>query len=214
VHLASLAMDPATRSAATLAIEGRVLRAGGASSPKSEEGSIREAVQTMAAPVLANLPEVTSAIEALANDMAVADAARGAVKTPETYINAALGATTRGGHVFGGVSRQERGGKTTNVLIPPWLRADALDEAQEMAVQQMADAGIGPVYDSGRAIPARRLAQYQLRRGRTGYQLVNPDSGLAAVGPDGRLFTFDFASDQFRRAFAGRYPDLAVAAPR
>lgn len=214
VHLASLAMDPATRPAATLATEGRVLRASGAQPARFEEGSIREAVQSLAVPVLSNLPDVMPAIEALADDMAVADAARGALKTPEAYVNAALGATTRGGHVFGGVSRQGSGDKARDVLIPPWLRADALDEAQEMAVQQMADAGVGPVYDSGRPIPARRLAQYQLRRGRTGYQLVNPDSGMAAVGPDGRLFTFDFASEQFRRAFAGRYPDLAVAAPR
>ena len=209
LQLATLAMDPASRPAATLALTGRALRAGGATPPKFEDGTIAEAVATIS-PVLRETPELGASLSAIAEDMAVADAATGRLKEPAAYVNAALGAVKRGEHVFGGLASVN--GAAT--VLPSWARQDAGEELLEVAAAAWVQADIGPRYDSGRVIPARVLAGYQLRRVGAGYRLLNPATGAYVLGRDGKAFQFDLEATQFRDNFASRHPDMAVRTPR
>lgn len=215
IHLAALAMDDLTAPSATLALEGRALRASGAAVPAFDKGdesaapTIRGAVQGIT-PLLQSLPEVVPAIEQLATDMSVADAARGRLRPPLDYVNAALGAVRRGDHVFGGLGVIERGRSRAGLVLPTWLRSDGAEEALDLAIDQMTEADIGPAYSNGQPIPPARLREYRPVRTRRGYGFVNPETGSFVSGREGQIFEFDLASDQFRQSVATRHPELVA----
>lgn len=201
LHIAGLAMDPVTRPAAGLAVRGRQMRLQGAGEAVfGDDQSIAETTRTLA-PAFAAMPDLLPAIENVARDMAVADAAAGRLKAPAAYVNSALGATERGGHTFGGMASWNSGA----VILPAWLRRDGVDEWIETEAAAWASGG-GPVYANGRPVAPIRLRGYQLRATPGGYRLLNPETGAYAVDAAGRPFQFR----PNREAVARRHPPLVT----
>lgn len=210
LHLAWLATEATSANIVRKAVEGRVLRAGGAKEADFGEDETIAAVVQATAPALAAQPDLLTAVGSVARDMAIADAARGQLRPAGDYVNSALGATNRNGVRYGGVTRVNG----TATVAPTWLRADALDEALEIAAEGWVSADRGPVYSNGEAIPARELARYRLRALPNGrYGLVHPRTGAAVAARNGSTFEFDAERDAFRDLLSRRLPGAVLGRP-
>lgn len=207
LHLASLSIDPANRGTVTLVIEGRQLRGDGAKAPSfGDQESLDEAMAPYARALSAS-PEISPAIRSLAEDMAIADAARGRLRPASVYLNTALGATYRNNATYGGLTTVN--GRET--VLPTWLRSDSLDDALGIAAEQWTAGNWGPVYSNGEAIPKWRLDDYQLRALPDGsYQLIDPRSGAAAARRDGGAFIFEIEHPYMRELLTRRLPGAVL----
>lgn len=202
LQLGWLATTETTRAVAAKVVQGRHLRANGARDAAWPEGEPNIAVVTQeAASAFVLQPELTAAVQSLAADMAVADAARGQLKSAAAYVNSALGATNSGNARYGGLSNVN--GAVT--VAPSWLRHDMMDEALEEAGKLWEQHGSGPLYSNGQRIPARALSRYRMRLAPSGnYRLVTPE-GQELAAPSGRAFEFniDAIKDRMARTYPG-----------
>lgn len=203
LHLGWLATQPRMGNVVTMAVEGRVLRAGGAREAAfGDEESIEQALPRFAEALGAD-PAVTPAIAQLARDMAIADAARGRLRRGGYYLNAALGATDHQGAVFGGLATVN-GGRT---VAPTWLQVDRLDDALDIAADLFAAQDRGPRYENGAPMEAWVMKRHRLRAEPDGtYALINPRTGRPVPGRDGRPFRMDFEREDFRGLLNRRLP--------
>jgi hypothetical protein len=208
LRLAQMATVPAQANIVRKIVDGRALRANGASNPDfGDETDIAERSRAYA-PALAGQPGVLANVVSLAQDMAIADFAAGRLQSADAYLQSALGATTRNGARYGGLSNVN-GGVT---LAPSWLRADALDEALELAARGWAANEQGPVYANGQPIPPMMVARFRLRAMPNGnYRLVNPNTGADVPARSGAAFEFDIESDRFRDLIGRRIPGAILS---
>lgn len=211
LHLATLATEPTNANIVRDVVDGRTLRAGGARDADfGDEDSIAKIAPTIA-PALGAQPDLLSAVTSIAQDMAIADAARGRLKSATAYLNSAMGATMRDGQRYGGVITFN--GAPT--LAPNWLRADRMDDALEIAARGWAASERGPVYQDGRTIPAQQLMGYRMTAMPNGrYRLIHPRTGDAAAARSGRAFEFDIENEGFRDLLKRRLPDAVLSGVR
>ncbi len=211
LHLAHLATEPTNANIVRSVVEGRTLRADGARDADfGDEDSITKVAPTFA-PAMAEQPDLMSAVISLAQDMAIADAARGRLQSASAYLNSALGATRRDGQRYGGVV-------TVNdapTIAPNWLRADRMDDAVLIAAQGWFSSERGPVYANGNPIPPTQLGGYRLTAMPNGrYRLTNPRTGDDAVARSGRAFEFDIEQAAFRELLERRLPGSVLPGAR
>lgn len=207
LQLAQMATVPAQANIVRKVVEGRTARLAGAPAPDfGEETGIVERSRAYAG-ALAALPDMLSNVISLANDMATADFSAGRLQSADAYLQSALGATTRNGSRYGGLSNVN--GAVT--LAPSWLRADALDEALELAARGWAANEQGPVYANGQPIPPLMVSRFRLRAMPNGnYRLVNPSTGADVPARSGAAFEFDIESDRFRDLIRRRIPGAVL----
>lgn len=211
LHLAYLAMSPTNANTVRQVVEGRALRAGGARNADfGEADSIVDRSPNFAR-ALSEQPDLLSAVIGIAEDMAIADAARGRVQSADSYLQSALGATNRDGVRFGGMINLN----DAATLVPNWLRADRLDDALEVAARGWQASDRGPVYANGRPIPSHLLLGYRLTAMPNGrYRLVNPTTGSDAAARNGQPFEFDIERPAFRDLLARRLPGAVLPEAR
>lgn len=196
LRLGMLSTLPRLGGVVRLALEGRQLRAAGTKPADFGDGETIADAARAYAPALADQPGVLAAVQSVAEDMALADHARGALQPANSYLNSALGATNENGARYGGLA-SINGGVT---VAPSWLRADSLDDVLDVMARGWALNGNGPVYANGEAIPARVIQGYRMRVGPSGqYRLVNPRTGYDVPGRSGGAFEFDLDRPALRQ---------------
>lgn len=202
LHLAELAtvgLDTYARQAA----KGLALKGQGQKLDKDLAGELTAEVKKIET-VFYGQPELRTAVAQVAEGAMLADRLNGVEKTPEAYVNSALGATSKDGRRFGGVVDWNRG----KTVIPPWLHSGYVDDAVEIMAAYWDSTGTGPVYTNGKPIPARAMTQLQLQLAPNGRYRMLDRQGAAMVDKKGRVFDFDW--DDAKSSLRGQLGAKAV----
>lgn len=173
------------------AAKGLALKEAGAKMEPRDASEIEAELQRRAG-LFANQPELRQIARQTAEAAMLADGQGGKAREPWAYVNSALGAVSRGGKTFGGVTRLNG----ADTIIPSWLAADHADEAVEVMAQSWAATGKGPVYRDGSAIPADRLERMRFQLMPSGRYRVLDGQGAAMMAKGGKPFEFDWDSIQ------------------
>lgn len=198
LHIADLHAMGSTRFAQS-AVAGIALKAKGAEVPSVTKSVIKAYLATRK-DLFAGNPELGLVVRQVAEAAAIDDNATGEPKAASYYVNSALGATARGGKLYGGLV-QINGHET---IAPPWLAADHLDDVMDYLSLGWATNGHGPVYrDSGKPLPQGKISKLRPVMVANGdYQLVD-QNGVSVGAKDGRPFRFSLeaAAPGLRRRF-------------
>lgn len=209
LHLADLEVG-GSRNFVAQVIQGMELRQDGQRQRDYEPGeeTIDQALARFA-PALANQSGVLPAARQVAELARLADSARGAVRTSESYLQSALGATTRGGRIYGGLATVN--GRPT--ILPRWLEAEEARPALGEVLALLEERGVGPVWSNGDPVRERDAGRIQLELMEDGrYGLRDRRHGRWVAARDGAPFRLDL--EQARDYLALRLPGSVLPARR
>ncbi|ODT88105.1 glycosyl hydrolase 108 family protein [Phenylobacterium sp. SCN 70-31] len=203
LHLAALATAGVERFA-DRAAQGLALKKQGATLDKSPEAAGIRARLDELKTVFAAMPELRLAAQATAEAALLADLQGGEARSAAYYVAGALGASTRNGRVYGGVSRLNG----QPVLIPSWLAADQADDALDVLAARWTAGRGGPVHGDGTPVSAAEIGRARLEQLPDGRYRLLDRQGRVMAAPGGRAFTFDW--DDARDDLANRLGAGAV----
>lgn len=188
IHIATLAASGGSARFADNAARGLQLKAAGETLSTERAAEIAEAVNAARAPFADN-PPLLQAIRATAEAAALADevGGNGDRRSPDYYAQGALGRTQSGGHLYGGVAPVNG----RQVLLPPWLNPEYVDDALEALGESWVRQDNGPVYSNDQPLPAHVIAGLRMQMQPNGRYLLTDRDGRAAYSRRGGPFTVD-----------------------
>lgn len=194
LHLADLSAAGLDTFADTAA-RGLALKGQGQALERARLDTIRAELEAVSG-VFAGMPELRAAAFQTAEAAMLADVQSGEAKPASFYVKGALGASTRGGKVFGGTTRLNG----VDTLIPSWLGRDRADDALDVMAEAWAATGRGPVWTDGTKVDAGDLRKSRLRLLPNGRYLLMDSRGRAYQAKGGQPFSFDWddAKDALR----------------
>lgn len=191
IHIADIAATGGDRRFAEQAALGLVRRGAGETLAKENSDEIAEVLREYRVSFRES-PQFMQAVSNSALAAALADDAAGDLRSPEYYVQAAMGRTNWQGRRYGGGA--EVNGAT--VLLPRWMNPGFADEALEAMAESWERQGNGPRYSNDQPMPARAVARLRPRIMPNGrYQLVDRD-GRAAYQANGRAFEINMEAQR------------------